>query len=139
MRDAQHITDTLRRQGLRVTSTRRAVIESLAAREDHPTVAAIHEAALSMAPTISLKTVYQTLHELKYLGELRLVGIDPGSMRVDPNVEEDHHHFVCSTCGVIRDIGLDIDPHFTEVAELGAAHVERVEVVLRGTCDHCAS
>ena len=38
-------------------------------------------------PTISLKTVYQTVHDLEEMGEVTLLDLGTGSVRVDPNVE----------------------------------------------------
>ena len=55
-------------------------------------------------PTISLKTVYQTVHDLEALGEVGLLDLGTGSVRVDPNVEHRHHHLVCTSCGLVRDV-----------------------------------
>ena len=49
--------------------------------------------------TISLKTVYQTLNELAALGEVAALDVGTGTTRFDPNVEECHHHLVCSLAG----------------------------------------
>ena len=45
--------------------------------------------------TISLKTVYQTLHDLAELGEIASLDVGTGMTRFDPNVDDPHHHLVC--------------------------------------------
>jgi len=55
-------------------------------------------------PTISLKTVYQTVNDLAAMGEVVLLDLGTGSYRVDPNVEDEHHHLICTRCGKVRDV-----------------------------------
>ena len=76
---------------------------------DHPTVEALYEAARVDMPTMSLKTVYQTVHDLEALGEVHVLDLGTGSLRVDPNVEDDHHHLVCTACGRVRDVPVEFD------------------------------
>ena len=63
-------------------------------------------------PNVSLKTVYQTLHDLAELGEISALDLGTGSARFDPNVESSHHHLVCRSCGKVR----DVDADFPELA-----------------------
>ena len=74
----------------------------------HPTVEALYEAARAEMPTISLKTVYQTVHDLEAMGEVTLLDLGTGSVRVDPNVEHPHHHLICTRCGKVRDVVVDV-------------------------------
>ena len=57
--------------------------------------------------TISLKTVYQTLHELAAMGEIAALDLGTGMTRFDPNVDGVHHHLVCRGCGKVRDLHAD--------------------------------
>jgi Fe2+ or Zn2+ uptake regulation protein len=103
----------------------------------HPTAEDVYATVVAELPTISLKTVYQTLHELAELGELLTLDVGTGAARFDPNVETAHHHLVCRSCGKVRDVDLAIDglslPQ--ELAQGYAVH--RAEVVFRGLCDRC--
>jgi Fe2+ or Zn2+ uptake regulation protein len=87
-------------------------------------------------PTISLKTVYQTLNDLSEMGELQLLDLGTGAARFDPNVDV-HHHLVCEGCGKVRDLYAD----FTEVkvprGRDQGFRVRGAEVVFRGLCDQC--
>ncbi len=76
--------------------------------DTHPTVESLYESARAEMPTISRKTVYQTVHDLESMGEVELLDVGTGSIRVDPNVEHAHQHLVCTRCGTVRDVLLDI-------------------------------
>jgi Fe2+ or Zn2+ uptake regulation protein len=88
-------------------------------------------------PTISRKTVYQTVHDLEAMGEVELLDLGTGSIRVDPNVEHAHQHLVCTRCGTVRDVLLDIADLRVPSRYRRAFTVEAVEVVFRGVCDEC--
>ena len=53
----------------------------------HPTAEAVYAAAPSEMPTISLRTVYQTLNDLAAMGEILQLDLGTGSARFDPNVD----------------------------------------------------
>ena len=89
--------------------------------------------------TISLKTVYQTLNELAEMGEISLLDLGTGTARFDPNVETVHHHLVCRSCGLVRDLNVDIGlPEVPDGAEQGFL-IETAQVVFRGLCSSCAT
>src|SRR5690242_17739035 len=104
MRTVEAITSELRSRGMRVTPQRERIIGVLVGNAAHPTVDALYDEVRVAMPTISRRTVYQTVHDLEALGEVRLLDLGTGSVRVDPNVEDRHHHLVCRTCGRVRDI-----------------------------------
>jgi Fe2+ or Zn2+ uptake regulation protein len=88
-------------------------------------------------PTISRKTVYQTVHDLEAMGEVELLDVGTGSIRVDPNVEHAHQHLVCTRCGTVRDVLLDIADLRVPSRYRRQFTVEAVEVVFRGVCEDC--
>ena len=88
-------------------------------------------------PTISLKTVYQTVHDLEALGEVRVLDLGTGSVRVDPNVEDDHHHLLCTSCGRVRDLPIDFSGLQVPLRYRRDFTVDDVQVIFRGRCDHC--
>jgi Fe2+ or Zn2+ uptake regulation protein len=138
MQTADELTTIFRSQGLRVTPQRQAIFRLLHGNDRHPTVDALYDAARVEMPTISLKTVYQTVHDLEALGQVCLLDLGTGSVRVDPNVDADHHHLVCSSCGLVRDVPV------TDVPTLPTRYrrefkTDAVEVIFRGVCDQCAS
>jgi len=69
------LVTTMRDRGLRVTAQRMCIVNHLFENATHPTVEALYEAARVEMPSISLKTVYQTVHDLEGLGEVRLLDL----------------------------------------------------------------
>ncbi|MGZ4756666.1 MAG: Fur family transcriptional regulator [Acidimicrobiia bacterium] len=138
MQAADELTGLFRAEGLRVTPQRQVIFRLLTGNDRHPTVDSLYDAARAEMPTISLKTVYQTVHDLEALGQVTLLDLGTGSVRVDPNVEAEHQHLVCSSCGLVCDVPL------AEVPKLPARfrrdfRADAVEVIFRGECEQCAA
>jgi Fur family transcriptional regulator, peroxide stress response regulator len=130
-------SQALRGRGLRLTHQRLEVAREIARSEAHPDTETIYRYVRARVPTISLDTVYRTLATLEELGLLTRVDATAGPARYDANLEH-HHHFICTWCGLIRDVYDDsLDgvqaPALTE--RLGK--VESVRVQLRGVCKSC--
>jgi Fe2+ or Zn2+ uptake regulation protein len=89
-------------------------------------------------PNVSLKTVYQTLHDLAELGAISALDVGTGSARFDPNVESNHHHVVCRSCGKVRDVDADFPALcLPQGGTTPGFDVLSAEVVFRGLCDGC--
>ena len=139
MKTADELTRIFRDRGLRVTPQRQAIFRLLHGVDTHPTVDSLYDAARAEMPMISRKTVYQTVHDLEALGEVELLDLGTGSIRVDPNVEHAHQHLVCTRCGTVRDVLLDIADLRVPGRYRRDFTVETVEVVFRGICEACRS
>ena len=100
--DTQSIIGFFREKGLKVTSQRLAICIFILSRKDHPTAELIYQELRNEYPTISLGTVYKTLHLLQELGLIQELGFNEGSVRYDPDMEL-HVNMVCSKCGQISD------------------------------------
>ena len=137
MQTSAELTDLFRTQGLRVTPQRQAIFRLLHDNDAHPTVDALYDAARVEMPTISLKTVYQTVHDLEALGQVSLLDLGTGSVRVDPNVETEHHHLVCTACGRVRDVAVADVPSLPGRVRK-EFHADAVEVIFRGRCTTCS-
>ncbi len=130
-------SQALRQSGLRLTHQRLEVAREIAASEIHPDVEAIYRGVRGRVPTISLDTVYRTLTALTELGLIKRVNATAGPARYDANPTR-HHHFVCTRCGLVRDLysaTLDAVRAPEESSVFG--RVESVEVQLRGVCEEC--
>jgi Fe2+ or Zn2+ uptake regulation protein len=132
------LTERFRAEGLRVTPQRQVIFRLLHGNDAHPTVEALYDAARAEMPTISLKTVYQTVHDLEAMGEVSLLDLGTGSVRVDPNVEHPHHHLVCTRCSKVRDVIVDVGRLRLSPSARRGFTVDGVEVQFRGVCDECA-
>ena len=61
-----------------------------------------------------------------------------GQVRVDPNVEHAHHHLICTVCGNVRDVLVDVRDLRLPARDRRGFTVADVEVHFRGVCDDCA-
>jgi Fe2+ or Zn2+ uptake regulation protein len=137
MRSADELTDLFRANGRKVTAQRQCIFRLLQGNVTHPSAEAVHAEASREMETISLKTVYQTLHDLAELGEIAPLDVGTGMTRFDPNVDDIHHHLVCRQCGKVRDLVADFpDLRIPDGAELGF-EVGSAEIVFRGLCVDC--
>lgn len=128
----------MRSKGHRVTPQRQCIVRLLQENYAHPTVESLYAEAVGEMPTISLRTVYQTVHDLELLGEVRLLDLGTGTLRVEPNIEHPHHHLACTVCGRVLDIPVDFPDLRVADEHLGGFQVESVEVVFRGRCEACS-
>lgn len=140
MRSPTEMAHVLRAHGRKVTPQRLCIVRILHGSDEHLTAEAIHERAVVELPTISLRTVYQTLHELAEIGELAALDLGTGSTRFDPTTAP-HHHLVCDGCGAVRDVFVDASIPLPALPATEAAGftVRTTEIVFRGRCDECAS
>jgi Fe2+ or Zn2+ uptake regulation protein len=137
VKTVDELTTRFREEGLRVTPQRQAIFRILYGVDSHPTVETLFEAARREMPTISRKTVYQTVHDLESMGEVELLDVGTGSIRVDPNVEHAHQHLVCTRCGTVRDVLVEVGDLRVPSRYRREFTVVAVEVVFRGVCDDC--
>jgi Fe2+ or Zn2+ uptake regulation protein len=137
MQSPEALTDLFRAHGRKITAQRQCIFRALEGDVTHPSAERVHEKVRLEMPTVSLKTVYQTLNDLAELGALSVLDVGTGSARFDPNVETVHHHLVCRSCGKVRDLAADFPGvTVTRRAAKGFA-VDSAEVVFRGLCGDC--
>ena len=138
-RRVDRLSRGLRDAGLRLTHQRLEIVRVIAADETHPDVESVYRAVRERVPTISLDTLYRTLATLVERGLISRVLFAPGPARYDANSAR-HHHFVCTRCGLIRDVedaDLDAIQPTAEVARIGRP--DAVSVQFRGVCAACRS
>lgn len=136
MRSPTELGQLFRARGLKMTPQRECIFQVLDGSTVHPTAEVVFAEARRRMPTMSLKTVYQTLNDLAEMGEIQALDLGTGSSRFDPNVDA-HHHLVCTGCGRVQDLYADFG--VLEVPP-GAGHgfsVGNAEVVFRGMCASC--
>jgi Fur family peroxide stress response transcriptional regulator len=132
------LTLAFRHRGLKVTPQRQCIFRILHANEFHPTAEAVYAEAVAEMPTISLRTVYQTLNDLADMGEIRSLDLGTGSARFDSNTDG-HHHLVCDRCGRVRDVYVDDQSVRLPPRKTQGYRVTSTEIVFRGLCDQCST
>jgi Fe2+ or Zn2+ uptake regulation protein len=120
-----------------MTPQRQRIFQVLADSTTHPTAEVVYAAVRSDMPTISLRTVYETLNELVELGEIQQFDLGMGARRFDPNTEP-HHHLICVNCGMVRDISADFGQLEVPDELRHGFTVRNTEVSFRGLCEECS-
>ena len=132
------ITESLRKNGYKATPQRISVARCILTSRDHPTAEIIFNQVQREHPTISLSTVYNTLHMLQDLDMLHELGFNDVGVRYDPNTKP-HVNLVCRSCGRI----IDVDEPLIEEA---LNHVEEKlgfkrsgqQIDVYGYCKRCS-
>ena len=137
MKSPTELTELFRAQGLKVTPQRQCIFRALHENPEHPTAEAVYASVSTEMPTISLRTVYQTLNDLASMGELVQLELGTGSARFDPNLDA-HHHLVCDRCGKVLDVDVDASTVQVPSARRRGFNIETTEIVFRGVCADCA-
>lgn len=136
MQSAAVLTERFRSKGLKVTPQRQLLFRLLEGNESHPSAEALFAVASAQMPGISLRTVYQTLHDLAEMGELQMLDLGTGAARFDPNLDE-HHHLVCDECGHIRDVAVPGADGLAPAGDTQGFEVNAAQIVFRGLCASC--
>ena len=140
MRTPEELTVRFRGRGLKVTPQRQAVFRALHDNHTHPTAESVYAEVSEQMPTISLRTVYQTLNDLAGMGEILHLELGTGSARFDANVEDPHHqHLVCDGCGMVRDVSADVGSVRVRDGLPPGFRVSGTDIVVRGLCRRCAT
>ena len=133
------LTRRFREQNLKVTPQRQAVFRVLYANPTHPSAEGVYAQVARDMPTISLRTVYQTLNDLADMGEIQRIEVGTGAARFDTNVERPHHHLVCDGCGMVRDVAADTGRLDLSGQIPAGFEISGTEVVFRGLCEDCSA
>ena len=138
MKSPAELTELFHARGLKVTPQRQAIFRILHDAETHPTAESVYAAVTREMPTVSLRTVYQTLNDLSEMGEILQLDLGTGSSRFDPNIDN-HHHLVCDSCGQVVDVYTDTTGLRVTPRQRHGFDITSTEVVFRGTCADCRS
>jgi len=130
------VTARLKTTGYRLTPQRLAILRALIGSHQHPSVEQIYRQVRQDFPTTSLATVYNTLECLKSLGEVLELPLGGGS-RYDGRKPEPHAHLICTACGRIEDLDIDLGGITQAVAQERGYTEVRHRLEFYGICPAC--
>ena len=124
--------------GYRLTSARRAIIDTLVASGGHITADALVEMVRREAPQIGRMTVYRTLDLLTELGVIHPIYQGTGAASFILLPDGSHHHMICNRCHVV----IEFD-HCTaneisqQLADRYQFQISSHLLELHGVCQNC--
>ena len=132
----ENYTILLKQYDLKVTPQRIAIVEELY-KNGHMNIDELYRNLLSKFPSISLATIYKNINsmvEKLFLSEVKI----PETKSVYEPTKTEHAHMVCSSCGSICDIMLDVSSIVKEASTLTDFRINSTSVVLNGICGKCS-
>jgi Fur family transcriptional regulator, peroxide stress response regulator len=126
-----------REQGLALTVQRRIILETLAARTDHPTADHIYDVVKGRIRGVSRTTVYRVLETFMRLGIVARVSNPQAKARFDADTAR-HHHLICTGCAAVVDCHDERLNGIEMPAEVQAGfEIKDFSLAITGLCDSC--
>jgi Fur family peroxide stress response transcriptional regulator len=126
-----------RERGLSLTHQRRALLDALARRKDHPTADQLYDDLCKDIKGLSRTTVYRILETFVRVGLIMKISSQQARARFDADTGR-HHHISCVLCGEVADLP---DPDFN-LPNLPADHPSGFRlydyaITFTGLCPRC--
>ena len=127
---------------LKYSRQRESIKQFLATTKEHPTADTVYMHVKEEFPNISLGTVYRNLKLLTELGEAIKITTPDGGDRFDGCVQP-HNHFICTGCGRVLDLDLDMKK-IEKIEKINQAAAENFDGIIEssntiffGQCNDC--
>jgi len=135
------INDCLTEHDLRFTAARRAIVDGLRAANGPITLPEL----LDSAPKLAQSSAYRNLALLEEAGVVRRLthGSEHAHFELAESLTEHHHHLICESCGIVRDITLaaelerTLDAQFDNLAGAEGFTQTHHTVDVYGLCSTC--
>ena len=128
-------TNILRAHNLKATPQRLEIANALH-KYGHVTIENLYEMMHIKFTSISLATIYKNINimmENAFIQEVKI----PNDKSVYELTKEAHSHLVCTHCGEIEDITLDITSLMEEAMKASHYKIEKSNLVFSGLCQQC--
>ncbi len=128
-------TNALRQHHLKATPQRLEIANTLA-RFGHVNIDKLYELMLKKFSSISLATIYKNINimlENSFIQEVKI----PNEKSVYELSKATHSHLVCTKCGEIEDITLDLSKISNAASTYSHFKINKTDLVLSGICQKC--
>ena len=131
--------DVLRKEGLKITPQRIAVLEEIIKDKGHRESEDVYMAIKTQKTHVSRATVYRTLDILVQHGFARKLNLGDGRARYETKIDSPHHdHIICNECGkIIEFVNDDIEKMQKEIAKQHHFKLQQHIHQLFGICKEC--
>lgn len=134
------LRQSLQEHGLKLTRSRLAVLQVLAATSEHLKVAEVHRRAQRIDGHIGLASVYRTMDLLTRLGLVKDVHVEHRPRHYASITERHSHHLVCTSCGLTLEFSdCRLDRLSRTLAQRTDFEIEGHCMELFGRCRKCRS
>lgn len=131
------VLETLKKNKIRVTPQRKAIIQYLMQSTSHPTAEQIFQEVSKDYGSMSLATVYNTMNILSRLHIVEEMKFKGTTSHYDFK-HQDHQHIVCIYCGQIADVHYqDLRPIIEQAQEETGFEIIKADVEMTGICKEC--
>lgn len=123
---------------LRHSRQREMIYQYMLSTLEHPSAEMVYSALREQIAGLSLGTVYRNLKLLEELGKVRRVASANGVERYDACCG-DHAHFLCSSCGCLRDLEHCDTQTIRSALKIGEGYqLSKIDLTATGLCPECA-
>ena len=124
--------------GLQPTRQRLAIVAELVCEPNDVTAQELHDRLRARGPAPGLATVYRTLTRLEEAGVVDALTHHAGELCYRLCGDDHHHHFVCSSCHGVVEVGdCRLEPWLEDLADAHGFAVTGHRVELEGVCATC--
>jgi Fur family transcriptional regulator, ferric uptake regulator len=124
--------------GLQPTRQRLAIVAELVREPNDVTAQELHDRLRARGPAPGLATVYRTLTRLEEAGVVDALTHHAGELCYRLCGDDHHHHFVCSSCHGVVEVGdCRLEPWLEDLADAHGFAVTGHRVELEGVCASC--
>ena len=129
----------LRKEGLKITPQRIAVLEEIIKDKGHRESEAIYMAIKTRKTHVSRATVYRTLDILIQNGFARKLNLGDGRARYETKIDSPHHdHMICNNCAkIIEFVNHEIEEIQEEITKHHQFKLQQHIHQLFGICKKC--
>jgi Fur family peroxide stress response transcriptional regulator len=130
-----NFTNSLRAHNLKATPQRLEIANTLHKR-GHVNIEDLYEIMLQKFNSISLATIYKNINimiENAFIQEVKI----PNQKSVYELTKAIHSHLVCSKCGIVEDITVDLSEISEFAADKTNFKINKADLVFSGLCKKC--
>jgi len=131
------LRDRLRDHGYRITTQRQTVFDAVV-RLEHGTPDDILRQSQTVDETLNLSTVYRNLEVLEEVGLVRHAHLGHGSPTYHVADHHRHLHLVCSRCGAVAEVPVDVASDLVTALRADHGFVTDIDhFAIQGLCSAC--
>ena len=133
------LVDRLRNKGLRATTPRRIIVETLLEQPDHVTADSLTMLVQERAPLVNKATIYRTLEALESLGVVDRMAVDQGPAQWHLVDHGHHQHLVCNVCGSVTETSSKEFRRLARVLAVENGFQIDTHIAISGRCQRCTA